>query len=432
MMHRRALLGSLAGASATLGQASAQENVYATPGPPQPFPPEVFRERRRRLMDQIRGGVAVIYSATTLEGDGQDPNFLYLTGIADEVNAALVLAPEERINKETLFLANRDIESERWEGARMPLGSDVERITGIGNVSRMSGLGGQVTGMASRAGKLFFMGPLAGPNAPVPRALELYRNIQTRVPGVSIEQSAMMIPYMREVKEAREVEKIRRAITATERGHRAAMRRARVGMHEYDVKDIIEFEFRAEGARGMAFPSIVGAGRNSAVLHYPLDTNTIQAGDMVLCDLGAKYDYYCADITRTFPISGRFNDEQRRIYELVLQAQEAAFRVARPGVHYSALQDAADAVFRAAGLIDSFWHGLGHFVGLEVHDAGDYNRPLPVGACFTIEPGLYLPDRGFGVRIEDMYLITRNGCEHMTASVPRTVAEVEAWIAGGA
>lgn len=430
-MDRRALLGSLAASSLTLGQAAAQENAYGTPGPPQPFPPEVYRERRRRLMEQMGGGVAVIYSATTLEGEGQDPDFLYLTGIVDEVNAALVLAPEERLTKEVLFLANRDVETERWEGERLPVGSGVEARTGFSEVSRMSRLGGQVTGMASRAGTLHFMGPIVGPNAPVPRALELYRNISSRVPGVGIENSAGMISWMRENKEAREIELIRRAIAATERGHRAAMRQARVGMHEYDVKDILEAEFRAEGARGLAFPSIVGAGRNSAVLHYPLDNNTIQAGDMVLCDIGAKYDYYCADITRTFPVSGRYSDEQRRIYELVLQAQEAAYRVARPGVYYSQLQEAADNVFRQAGLIDSFWHGLGHFVGLEVHDAGDYNRPLPVGACFTIEPGLYLPDRGFGVRIEDMYLLTRNGCEHMTATVPRTVAEVEAWMAGG-
>lgn len=429
MMHRRALLGSLAGAGVTLGQAHAQENTYGTPGPPAPFPAEVYRERRRRLMDAMGGGVAVIYSATTLEGEGQDPDFLYLTGIVDEVNAALVLAPEERLTKEVLFLANRDIESERWEGERMPVGSGVEARTGFAEVRRMNGLGGQVTGMASRAGTLHFMGPIVGPNQPVPRALEMYRNITGRVPGVNIENSAGMISWMRENKEAREIELIRGAISATERGHRAAMRQARVGMHEYDVKDIIEAEFRAGGARGLAFPSIVGAGRNSAVLHYPLDNNTIQANDMVLCDIGAKYNYYCADITRTFPISGRFNDEQRRIYELVLAAQEAAMRVARPGVYYSVLQEAADNVFRQAGLIDSFWHGLGHFVGLEVHDAGDYNRPLPVGACFTIEPGLYLPDRGFGVRIEDMYLLTRNGCEHMTRSVPRTVAEVEAAMA---
>jgi Xaa-Pro aminopeptidase len=430
MLHRRTLLGGLAAAGLTAGTAHAQENAYGTPGPTRPFSPEVYRDRRRRLMEQMGGGACVVYSANSLEGEGQDPDFLYLTGIADEIGAALVLAPEERLHKEILFLANRDPESERYEGERLPLSDAISQRTGISRVRRMNGLGGTLNGIASRSQKLHFMGPLVGPNAPVPRALELYRNISARNPGVSIENSAGMIAWMREQKEPREIELIRRAIAATERGHRAAMRQARVGMHEYDVKDIIEAEFRAEGARGLAFPSIVGAGRNSAVLHYPLDNNTIQTGDMVLMDLGARYDYYCADITRTFPISGRFNDEQRRIYELVLQAQLAAERRIRPGAYYSDLQAAADQVFRDAGLIDAFWHGLGHFVGLQVHDVGDYERPLPAGAVFTIEPGLYLPDRGFGVRIEDMYLVTRNGFEHLSRTVPRTVAEVEAWIAG--
>lgn len=431
MLHRRALLGSIAASGLTLGQARAQEEPYGTPGPTRPFPPEVYRDRRRRLMEQLRGGVAVIHSATTLEGEGQDPNFFYLTGIADEVNAVLVLAPEERLTKESLYLAERNPENERWEGARIELGVEMQRRTGIENVRRLGAMGTQITGMVERAPVMHFLGPAVGPKQAVPRALDLYRAIALRVPGARIENNPQLIGWMRENKEAREIELIRRAIAATEAGHRAAMRQARVGMAEYQVKDIIDFAFRAAGARGMAFPSIVGAGRNSAVLHYPFDDNRIHEGDMVLCDLGAKYDFYCADITRTFPISGRFNDEQRQIYELVLAAQEAAARCIRPGIHYSVLQEAANEVFRAAGMLDAFWHGLGHFVGLETHDAGDYNRPLPVGACFTIEPGLYLPERGFGVRIEDMYLVTRNGYEHMTRTLPRTVAEVEAWMAGG-
>jgi Xaa-Pro aminopeptidase len=382
-------------------------------------------------MDQIRGGVAVIYSATSFEGEGQDPDFLYLTGIVDEIGAALVLAPVERTHKEVLYLANRDPESERYEGERLPLSAAIEQRTGIARSRRTSHLGSQITGIAARAPHLHYVGPLTSLSAPVPRVLEFYRNITARVPGASIENSAGMIAWMREAKEPREIDLMRRAAAATEAGHRAAMRQARVGMHEYDVKDIIENAFRAEGARGLAFPSIVGAGRNSAVLHYPLDTNTIQQGDMVLCDLGARYDYYCADITRTFPISGRFSDEQRQIYELVLRAQEAAMRVLRAGAYYEDLQREADRVFREAGMIDAFWHGLGHFVGLEVHDAGDYSRPLPVGAVVTIEPGLYLPDRGFGVRIEDEYLVTRSGYEHLSRTVPRTVDEVEAWMAGG-
>lgn len=382
-------------------------------------------------MRAMGSGVAVLYSASSIaDGAKQNADFAYLTGIIDEAGAALVLAPQERTYREVLFLADRNPETERWDGERLPVGSEVERRTGFAQVSRMSRLGRSVAGYASRSPTLHFLGPIAGPSEPLPRALELYRDVTSRIPGVSVRNNAGLLPAMRAAKDEAELALMRRAIEATERGHRAAMRAARPGMHEYELKAIIEAEFRAAGARGLAFPSIVGAGRNSAVLHYPLDNRAIQQGDMILCDLGAEYEYYAADITRTFPVSGRFGEEQRRIYELVLSAQEAAMRVARAGAYYEDLQSAAETVFARESLNDAFWHGLGHFVGLQVHDAGDYAQPLPANAVVTIEPGLYLPERGFGVRIEDEYLITRGGCEHMSRSVPRTVTEIEAWMAG--
>ena len=135
--------------------------------------------------------------------------------------------------------------------------------------------------------------------------------------------------------------------------------------------------------------------------------------DMILCDVGAEYEHYAADITRTFPVDGHFNPEQRKVYELVLRAQEAAAKLLKPGVMYEDCQRAADQVFRDAGMIDAFWHGLGHFVGLEVHDTGDQSQPLPEGAVVTIEPGLYYPGIG-GVRLEDMACVTRNSPKNLT------------------
>jgi Xaa-Pro aminopeptidase len=201
-------------------------------------------------------------------------------------------------------------------------------------------------------------------------------------------------------------------------------------MQEHELKAIIEAEFRAAGARRLAFPSIVGVARNSAVLHHGGGDNVIRAGDMILCDIGAEVDFYAADVTRTFPVDGRFTPEQRQVYETVLAAQDAAAARLRPGAHYDDLQAAADAVMIRAGRRDDFWHGLGHFVGLDVHDVGDLARPLPTNAVLTIEPGIYLPDRNFGVRIEDEYLVTASAHENMSRAVPRTVAEIEATMAG--
>jgi Xaa-Pro aminopeptidase len=165
------------------------------------------------------------------------------------------------------------------------------------------------------------------------------------------------------------------------------------------------------------------------VLHYPGGDNLIQRGDMILLDIGAEVDFYAADVTRTFPVDGRFTSEQRRVHDIVLQAQEAAAALLRPGAHYEDLQEASDAVIRRAGHADDSWHGLGHFVGLDVHDVGDLALPLPAGAVVTIEPGIYLPDREFGVRIEDEYLVTDTGSERLSRAIPRSAADIEAAMA---
>jgi Xaa-Pro aminopeptidase len=384
----------------------------------------------------MKTGVAVLYgpaaidrSATVAPIDRPGSDFMYLTGIVDDPGAALLLAPGERTHREFLFLPNVDPEYDRWEGTRLLLGGELRRRTGFEKVARIGSLGATLAQTAARAGEMRYIGPLASPDAAMPRELDLYGRVSARVPGTRIVNNHGLVHAMRLVKEPRELELMRRAIAATDRGMRAAMHAARPGMKEFELKNIIENEFRAAGARGLAFPSIVGVARNAAVLHYSSGDNEMRAGDMILADIGAEYELYAADITRTFPVDGRFNPEQRRVYETVLNAQNAAARQLRPGAVYEDLQKAATDVLEAAGHRDDFWHGLGHFVGLDVHDVGDYAQPLPAGAVLTIEPGIYLPQREFGVRIEDEYLVTAGGNEHLSRSVPRTVAEIEAVMA---
>lgn len=431
--------GTLALPTASLAAfQAADDRAYGSPAGTRPFGPEVYRERRQRLMAQMKNGVAVVYGAGRIDtsspvaGMGRQlSDFAYLTGIMDEPGAALVLAPAERIFKEMLFLATRDVENERWEGERLGLGQSLRNRTGFEKASRIASLGSTVTGMASRSKTLHYLGPLVSPDSPTPRELELYGKIAARIPGTSTNDQSGLIAAMRAAKEPREIALIRRSIAATERGLRAGMAAARPGMTERQLADIIEAEFRAAGAQGLAFPSIVGVGRSSAVLHYTGRDSVIRAGDMILCDVGAEVDYYASDITRTFPVDGTFTPEQRGIYETVVAAQNAAAAKLRPGVIYEDLNETARDVIRRAGHIDDFWHGLGHFVGLDVHDAGDYAKPLPVGAVVTIEPGIYQPQRGFGVRIEDDYLVTATGNEHLSRTIPRQVADVEAAVRAG-
>ncbi len=441
MLNRRTFIASaaasglLSGTAQAPAQAQAQRG-YGYPAGTRPFGPDVYRERRRRLMERMKGGVAVLYgpasvdrSATAAPIDRAGSDFAYLTGIVDDAGAALILAPGERTYREFLFLPAVDPEYDRWEGTRLLLGGELRRRTGFEKVARMALLGPTLAQIAARAGELRYIGPLASPDAAVPRELDLYGRVSARVPGTRIVNNHGLVHAMRLVKEPRELDLMRRAIAATDRGMRAAMRAARPGMKEFELKAIIESEFRAAGARRLAFPSIVGVARNSAVLHYLGGDNEIRAGDLILADIGAEYDHYAADITRTFPVDGRFTPEQRTVYETVLRAQEAAAARLRAGAVYEDLQKAATDVIERAGHRDDFWHGLGHFVGLDVHDVGDYAQPVPAGAVLTIEPGIYLPNRDFGVRIEDEYLVTASGNEHLSRAVPRTVAEIEAVMA---
>lgn len=440
MFDRRGFMAAGAAASAlastrTLAQVVADDRLYGYPGQIAPFGPDVYRERRARLMAQMKDGVAVVYGpreinldSTVAEVDTGNSDFFYLTGIRDVAGAALLLMPTERY-REVLYLPNRNPDTERFEGVALPIGNEVRRRTGFERVSRIGGLAPSLSEVAARVGTMRYLGPLVSPDAAIPRELDLYSRVAARVPGTSTVNNANLIRAMREAKEPRELALIRKAIEISGLGHVAAMKAARPGMTERQLRLVIEDAFRRAGTDRLAYPSIVGVARNSTVLHYQNGENVIRAGDLILVDAGCEYRYYASDITRTFPVDGRFTPEQRGIYETVLAAQDAGARALRAGIVYDEAQVAANQVMDRAGHRDDFWHGLGHFVGLDVHDVGDYARPLPANAVVTIEPGIYLPDREIGVRIEDDYLITATGAQNLSAGIPRTVAEIEAVMA---
>jgi Xaa-Pro aminopeptidase len=438
MISRRSLLAGLAATGATLPLPAQvfPPSGYGAPRGTSPFAPEVFRERRKKVMARLSGGIAVVFGAGKVASNSaveapfyQDPDFAWLTGITDEPDAVLVLAPGERRVREMLLLQSRDPEAERWDHERVPLGAEIERRTGFERVLRTSGLGGLVTGLARRHKELHFLGPIVGPDAPIPMALDLYGKIAQRVPGVKTTDSSRLLASLRVVKEPRELDLIRKAIAATARGHLAGMRGVRPGLTEGGLKNLIESGFREGGGEGLAYNSIVAAGRNAYSLHYTGGSGLVRSGEMVLVDAGATVGGYASDVTRTYPANGRFTPKQRADYELVLEAQEAAASRLRAGVFFEDLQEASRDVFRRAGRIDQFTHGLGHHVGLHVHDAADYSQPIPAGAVLTIEPGLYAQEDNYGIRIEDMYLVTASGAERMSNMIPRTVSEVERFMA---
>ena len=441
-MERRQFLAGAA-AMSLLPAADAAAQIlpgpgFGTPLGTRPFAPEVYRARRARLMAELKTGLAVIHGATAFGAPDntiaapftQNGDFAWLTGISDEPGAVLVLAPGEAVVKEFLFLPSRDVETERWEVERLPLGSLIEQRTGVQRVQRTARLGGVVTQLATRAKELHFLGPVVSADAPVPATLELYGKVMARVPGTSIRDQSGLLTQMRSVKEPRELEWLNKAMAATRAGHLAAMKAVKPGMTERQLRRVLEEGFANAGGTGLAYNSIVAAGRNAASLHYVVETGPIRDGDLVLIDAAAAVDGYACDVTRTFPANGRFTASQRADYELVLAAQAAAEATLKAGVSYDVFEDAAKQVFRRAGRIDDFIHGLGHYVGLDVHDPFDRSKPIPAGAVITIEPGLYTQSANQGIRIEDQYLVTGTGSERMSAGIPRSIAEIEAAMRG--
>jgi Xaa-Pro aminopeptidase len=401
--------------------------------PGQTQAPAVYAERRRALMDAMGEGVAVIYSEGQEDAFGyrQSGDFFYLTGVED-ADAVLVLAPKERTYKEFLLLKSRDPEAERWTGEREPLGEALRKKYGFEKIyrDRNGSALGLVLSLARRSPTLWqVMLPDPAVDAK-PKDLELYSKVQEKLPGVTVKTLGLTLAKMRSRHSADELAIMRHSIRLTEEGFRAAVRAVRPDADEGTVRAEAERVWRLGGSRRTSYPSIVGSGGNSTILHYPRSERVMKDGELLLMDMACEYAHYATDITRTVPVNGHFSAEQRKVYDVVLAAQERALAMVKPGVYHEDLDKAAREVVEKAGYGDFFIHGLGHFVGLDVHDAGAYQEPLQAGMILTIEPGIYLPDRGFGVRIEDEVLVTETGALLLTDGLPRTAEEVERWMAG--
>lgn len=408
--------------------------VLAGPVCAESFDVEVFKLRRQQVMEALDGGVAVMYGASgsdaIVKGSFvQESDFYYLTGIS-EPGAALILAPGEPRYKETLYLRPRDPDIENWDGRREPLGDALEEATGFEEVARTTRLPSHLTAMLQRSRKAVFLGPVVSASDDVPKALEMLRDAQARVPGTTLENMADLIPEMRRIKSPAEVEMIRKAVDITGKGLVAAMQSVEPGMMEFQLQSILEHIYEMEGAQFLGFGTILAHGPNSTVLHYGSNDQPIDDSGLVLIDTGAAWQHYTADITRTFPVSGKFSPREKELYELVLKAADTAIENLRVGAdHYNDLHLVAKAVLDEAGYGEYFIHGIGHFVGLDVHDAGNYALPLAAGVVLTIEPGIYIPEEGIGIRIEDVVLVTEDGPVVLSGHIPRTVDEIEAVMA---
>lgn len=425
----------------------------------------VYQQRRQALMTQIGQGTAVFASApmAVMHNDvehpfRQDSDFYYLTGF-NEPDAVAVLAPHHEDHTFVLFLRPKDKAKEIWSGRRLGVEA-AQAALGADAVFPITELDDRLPDYLQGADRLYYhFGRDRALNDKILRHWQrLLATYAKRGTGpVAIEDAHLLLQSMRRIKQPEELERLRKAVAISVKAHNQAREIAQPGRYEYEIQAEIEHLFRLAGG-SPAYPSIVASGENACILHYIENNRQMQAGDLLLIDAGCCYDYYNADITRTFPVDGRFTAEQRILYELVLEAQRQAIAAVQPGEPFNAFHDAATRTITAglvelgllAGDVDTlieekkhrafFMHGTGHFLGLDVHDVGILRnpdktwKPFEPGNVVTVEPGIYIsPDyepeegqpevsdrwRGIGIRIEDDVLVTADGHEVLTAAVPK-------------
>lgn len=459
-----------------------------------------LKARRARLMDQlgprtmllIQSAPERIYSLDVEHEYRQDSNFYYLTGL-DQPESTLILMPGNKGRREVLFVKEKNPAREHWTGRVVTKDQATER-TGIETVYTNNDLSRFLETIL--AGNPFSLDRFLPPSpdfdvflkavidgeaklaiaydeasriaAPVNYALGFANQLRDRFPGLVLRNVSPLIYALRRIKTPYERKVLEQSVLISSDAHLAGMRAARSGAYEYNVKAAIEQVYRDRGALGWGYPSITGSGPNATILHYSKSNRRMDAGDLILVDAAANYQYYTGDITRTYPVSGKFSDAQKDIYRIVLDAQTQAMQIAKAGtprrdVHVKTEEVIKQGLLRLGLITDAsgdqfrtwYTHGSVHYLGIDVHDVGDQNATLQPGVAFVIEPGIYIREdgleslpktkenqamiekvrpafekyRNIGIRIEDSFLLTEDGLKHLSSRVPRTIEEIEATLA---
>ena len=423
-----------------------------------------FAQRREQFRSQMGQGVAVLAASPIAMRNNdvehefrQDSDLFYLCGF-DEPECVLLLSTEHPEHRTVLFVRPRDPERETWDGPRAGVDGAVARF-GADAAFPIAELSQRLPDYLSGVRRLHYrLGADRAFDAKVLSAIDAVRAKARSgaVPPREIVDPAVIVHEMRLRKSPAEIETMLRAAAITAEAHARAMQVAQPGRYEFEVEAELLKVFRGRGSERPAYGSIVGSGPNATVLHHRRNDRQMLAGELLLIDAGAEFQYYACDVTRTFPVAGRFSAEQRALYDLVLESQLAAIARVRPGVtlpevHAAAVQVLADGLI-ALGLIDGplataleketykpyYMHRTSHWLGMDVHDVGDYfvdrqPRRLEAGFVLTVEPGLYVAPgsacdpkwHGIGIRIEDDVLVTSDGQRVLTEGIPKTVAEIE-------
>jgi Xaa-Pro aminopeptidase len=434
-----------------------------------PFDPKLHADRRDRILEEMErrgGGVMLLPAAEEKQRNAdseylfrQDSDYAYAVGLDEPTGCALLVAHRGE-RKLVLFVRPRDREKEIWNGRRAGVEGAIE-IYGAQEAYVVGDLDARLADLVEAAPTLWFkIGADPAWDARLSRVLVELRagaRMGKRPPGAIVEPGRIL-HELRLVKTPEEILRLRKAAEITTEAHMGAMRDGSPGRREYQVQAEIEYAFRRRGGSGPGYGTIVATGPNATVLHYRAGDAVLEDGHLCLVDAGGEYDWYTADVTRTFPVSGEFTKAQRELYDLCLAAQKEAIDAVKPGATLEGIHDltvrrltegliglgllegTADERIADKAYRKYYMHRTSHWLGLDVHDAGDYTvdgkpRPLAPGMVLTIEPGIYVAEdderapkemRGVGIRIEDDVLVTEGGVENLTAAVPKEPSEIEA------
>jgi Xaa-Pro aminopeptidase len=421
----------------------------------QQLPASFYKGARERLAAQLpQGGVAVFFSndiyPTSADGTlpfKQASDIFYLTGVDQEESILVVFPSAKQVAfREILFVRETNEHIAVWEGAKLTK-EQAQNQTGVQNVQWVSEFDKVMRVVMNEATSLC-LNDNAHTRATIEvetREMRWNEKLRKDFPNHAISRVAPIMHHIRAVKTKEEIDQLQRAIDITRQGFERVMKMMRPGVMEYEIEAEFAHEFLKNGSRGFAYTPIVASGESACVLHYIANDLPCKDGDLILMDVGAEYGNYNADMTRCIPVNGKFSPRQKEVYNAVLRVMEGAKQLLKPGVmmsdYHALVGEMMQRELLGLGLLTTeeaknpsayrkyFMHGTSHFLGLDVHDVGDWNIPIEAGNVFTVEPGIYIPEEGIGIRIENNVVVTDGEVLDLFAQFPTTVEEIEAMMA---
>lgn len=415
----------------------------------------MYQNRRNTYLDRIQSNALSLFFSGRAPQKSADQfypltvnkNFYYLTGL-DQENVVLLIAKGENTSDSYLFIDPVDPVKALWDGAGYTF-EEASEISGIDlkNIRPIDTLDQTIAQFLSTSRRALYgyietvYLDLERLNEVVPPSLAITysHKLSALFPYLTLKTNQMILAEMRTVKDAFEIEQTKKALEITQEGLTRIMDTLKPGKFEYQIQ--AEYNYVLNNHRtSPSFDTIAASGKNATILHYVDNDSKINDGDLVLFDLGVNYEHYASDITRTFPANGKFTDRQKAVYEVVLKANKETIEWLRPGVTLKEFNEYGKKILtegaKALGLIKEdeeitkyYYHSLGHYLGLDVHDGGNYSLPIPEGALITVEPGLYIAEEGIGIRIEDDVIVTQDGCINLSKSIIKEVKDIESYMA---